>query len=396
MFVRKPRLARLVLEPTFAAICIHVGFTAPEVWRRGVAFGLLGALLAVSFSGVADEPPMFGWARWVLGVGLIVVTGGIESPVLPFMLITVLAGPSLVGPRQALALLGLSVGLVGVLALLHIGAHDHVMMRAVCMTLLLLGACAVGFSIREASGLMMRSSLEARDELLRNYGDRLRELTRLQGALAHELKNPLASIKGLAGLIQLEPERAPERLAVLRQEVARMQHTIDEFLSFSRPLTPLRAETTDARTLVAHVVQLHERLAAEKEIRLDMSQAAPIALRGDPRKMKQILMNLVLNAIEASDAGGTIEVAAARAGQEVRLAVLDRGPGLSDDLLERAVEPGVTTKEHGSGLGLTIARSLAEQHGGSLHLCNRDGGGLSAEVRLPLECPRGNSERELA
>src|SRR5262249_38691580 len=129
---------------------------------------------------------------------------------------------------------------------------------------------------------------------------------------------------------------------------------------------------------------------------LDASQADCVEVVGDSRKVKQILMNLLRNAIEASEPGGTIELTARRNGHRVVLGVLDRGPGLSAELLDRAGEAGVTTKEEASGLGLTIVRALAEQHGGSLALRNRDGGGLAAEVDLPLCCPRGGCDERLA
>jgi signal transduction histidine kinase len=100
-----------------------------------------------------------------------------------------------------------------------------------------------------------------------------------------------------------------------------------------------------------------------------------------------MLINLMLNAIEASPPGTTIEVMATRDRERVRISVLDRGPGLDGDMLSRAPELGVSTKPDGLGLGLTIARLLARQHCGTLELRNRDGGGLVAEIQLPLVSP---------
>jgi len=129
---------------------------------------------------------------------------------------------------------------------------------------------------------------------------------------------------------------------------------------------------------------------------LDMRYAHSVELLGDPHKVKTMLMNLVRNAIEASPPGGTVEVMAKSDEQRVRLAVLDRGPGLCEELLTRAMEPGVTTKPDGSGMGLSIVRALAEQHAGTLKLCNRDGGGLVAEIELPRLCPDEICRRKLA
>ena len=175
-----------------------------------------------------------------------------------------------------------------------------------------------------------------------------------------------------------------------------MQGILDEFLDFSRPLTPLQTEPTNLRTLIGDVVTLHEGMARQKRLTFDLAGVETVEVHSDPRKVKQILINLVLNAIEASTVGGTIALQARCERGAAQLSVLDEGPGLSEALLERAVEPGVTTKEKGAGLGLTIVRALAEQHGGSFRLRNRDEGGAAAEVELPVRCPKGCFDRQLA
>jgi signal transduction histidine kinase len=212
----------------------------------------------------------------------------------------------------------------------------------------------------------------------------LQELNRLQETLADELKNPLACIKGLTGLMRLEPVDLAQRLEVVQAEVRRMERVLDEHLSFVRPLTPLVAEATDLGAMVATVARLHEGMAWQKQVRLDITQAQRVELHADRHKLRQMLVNLVLNAVEASPPGATVGVMVRREGGRARIAVLDRGPGLNAELLARACEAGVTTKDERAGLGLTIVRMLAEQHGGALRLRNRDGGGLVAEVELPL------------
>ena len=109
-----------------------------------------------------------------------------------------------------------------------------------------------------------------------------------------------------------------------------------------------------------------------------------LEVRCDPRKTKQILVNLVQNALEATPDGGEVRVALGRQNGFATVQVMDTGCGLSSAIGDRAFEAGVTSKAAGSGLGLTIARTLAEQHGGRLRLSNRDGGGCIAEVLLPL------------
>ena len=395
MFSRKSWLAMVIFEPTFAGLALWVLCTSHDAWRSGVAIGLLVALVPINHFIPKRHSKLMVPLRWMLGVALIAITGGPLSPMLPYLLMSVVSFPSLMGRPPAIAMLVVSIAVVWLTTLFG-PHHTDALIHAACMTTLLLGSLVVGWWIREASDVMLRSSLEVRDELLKNHADRLRELTKLQEQLAHELKNPLASIKGLTGLMQLEPARAAERLDVLRREVSRMQKIVEEMLDFSRPLTPVAAETTDVRSIVAAVMRMHEGLAGQKQLSLDMRYAHSVELLGDPHKVKTMLMNLVRNAIEASPPGGTVEVMAKSDEQRVRLAVLDRGPGLCEELLTRAMEPGVTTKPDGSGMGLSIVRALAEQHAGTLKLCNRDGGGLVAEIELPRLCPDEICRRKLA
>jgi two-component system, NtrC family, sensor histidine kinase HydH len=165
-------------------------------------------------------------------------------------------------------------------------------------------------------------------------------------------------------------------------EAARMQKILEEFLNISRPLSPLVLQTIDAVGLSGEVVGLFEGLGRERQLLIALS-GQPAELRCDPRKIKQLLINLIQNAVEASSSDGEVDVVveARRDGAAIR--VLDRGHGLSGAVPDRVFLPGVTPKPHGSGLGLTIARSIAEQHGGRLTLSAREGGGRVAELIVP-------------
>jgi signal transduction histidine kinase len=192
-------------------------------------------------------------------------------------------------------------------------------------------------------------------------------------------------VKGLAALLgqQLPEGKGAERLAVLRGEVDRMQVVLEEFLNFSRPLAPLTVEPVRLRALCAEVVALHEGVARARGVPLEL-EGDEAEVRCDARKVRQVLINLVQNALDASPRGSSVALRCEAGPAGATLRVEDRGPGLEPAILRRLFEPGATTKPQGNGLGLTVARSLARQHGGELVLGPREGGGCAAVVTLPL------------
>jgi two-component system, NtrC family, sensor histidine kinase HydH len=245
-------------------------------------------------------------------------------------------------------------------------------------------ASGAGGAIRWSFERIVRRALAAQQESLEAHAQRAQELTAMSAEIAHELKNPLASVKGLANLLaSTAPEgKVSERLAVLRREVDRMQAILDEFLNFSRPLVPLALGQVELGALCRETAALHEGLARERDVELRV-RADGVSARCDPRKVKQILMNLVQNALDASPRGAAVEIAAEAGPDGARVRVLDRGAGVEASIEGALFSPGATTKPSGSGLGLTIARALAQQHGGDLALARREGGGTVAELRLP-------------
>jgi signal transduction histidine kinase len=381
MFARRKLLAMLMFEPMLAAVALYTAVTAKAAWLRDVSIGQLVALALIN---------AFWWRRpvrdatairWAFTLSIIATTGGATSPLLPLLVVLVVATPSIAGRRQSLILTAVSIAALWPVALLA----GHGYLAATCASAVLFGGYQTGVWICQTSDETLCASLEAREEALHTHRERFAELAKLQEAVANDLKNPLTSIKGLAGLAELDPSRAAERLAMLQKEVCRMQLILEDHLSFARPLTPLVVERVDVYAVVVWVVWLHATMAREKLVSFALSNVERVEIAGDARKLRQMLMHLVVNAIEASSRGGTIELAVRRDGDRVRIDVLDGGPGIDPSLLECACDPGVTTKEKRPGLGLTIVRALAEQHGGTLLLRNREGGGMAAEVNLPAD-----------
>jgi signal transduction histidine kinase len=402
---------RLAVLPLGVMALLWVAFTEASVWRRILLVGL--AVLVPSFSAVevarhrrqglprAAVPLNLMFAALVQAAATF-ATGGLTSPVL-FGMFPIAMAAALTLRRCTPIVLLFQIVAVWFMAWLEAGGviadfnlrvlgggarsgwndmHLYSNATFACVALVLIHV--VGRATRSTFENMIRRTLVAQQDALRTHADATREMATLSGEIAHELKNPLASIKGLAGLLAQDAQgKAAERLGVLRHEVARMQGILGEFLDFSRPLSPLAPEQVDLHALSLEVTALHEGLAVERGLRLTVD-GANVRVACDRRKIKQVLLNLVQNAFEASPAGTSVEIECAPLddGGAV-LRVLDRGPGLPAALADRVFEPGVTSKPQGSGLGLTIARALARQHQGTLELGHREGGGCVAELRLP-------------
>ncbi len=350
-----------------------------------------------------------------LSVCIIVATGGILSPALPMLIVFCLFIGSIM-PKQATppfvgGVLALVWGLAWVATQRFLPGYIPaifggdalvpqsgvlVYSQAAAFSLFIMWAVFGSNRFQVVFLSAVQKALDARDEALQSHTEHAAALTALSGEIAHELKNPLASVKGLATLIGRDLEGKPaERLVVLQREVGRMEEILEGFLNFSRPLVPLHQEEQPLRHLCDSVVALHEGLAQERAVTLKVMEAEAVHAWCDARKLKQVLINLVQNALDASPAGGTVELVLL-GGRESRVEVRDRGPGLPESVRKRLFEPGVTTKARGSGLGLALARGLVRQHGGELTLEGREGGGCVAALTLPARRPVATTEEEAA
>ncbi|MFO0969207.1 MAG: ATP-binding protein [Gemmataceae bacterium] len=221
--------------------------------------------------------------------------------------------------------------------------------------------------------------------------EQLAKVGQLAASAAHELRNPLTSIKLL---IQSNREKAeaaalPVRhLTLIEQEIRRMERYLQMFMDFARPPRP-KFRRVSLGDIASQALALLEPRARKQEVRIDyVPPEPPIYLQADGDMLQQIFVNLALNAIEAMTEGGRLEVRMrdATAGW-VEVEVLDSGPGLSAEGLQRLFEPFYTTKETGSGLGLVVSRRIAQNHQGMLEAFNRPEGGARFVLRLPVDPP---------
>jgi two-component system sensor histidine kinase HydH len=410
---------RYVAPPIFFGALLAVSVADGAAWRLValssiVAFGAAWIVAErVRFRRVGPTPRDLprNLVMMVAGHGVVAfVTGGLDSPFVFGLLPMTILVSLFSSVRLGRALAAAQIAGVLVMAAARLGglaprlvpspfgggvqaAHDASRTIAIALvaSFLVLMCRRIGLIVRATFEENVERTVAARDEALHGYDEQMRVLTTLTAEIAHELKNPLASVKGLSGLLARDLQGKPaERMTVLRREVDRMQAILEEFLNFSRPLVPLSLERVDLSELSAEVVELHEGSVGERRVTLARS-AEPASVECDPRKVKQILVNLLQNAIHASPAGGEIVVEVRRDAEGAEVAVRDRGPGLAPEIAASAFDPGVTTKKDGFGLGLTVARALARQHQGDLALRAAEGGGCEALLRLP-RTPRAQEE----
>jgi signal transduction histidine kinase len=225
----------------------------------------------------------------------------------------------------------------------------------------------------------------------------LAAMGRLAAGLAHELRNPLTSMKMLVQPSDEEPEGVHldgRDLNILREEIDRLERTIQTFLDYARPprlekrvvvLPDVLRQTVDFVSRPAR--QLGITLQAELPDRL-------VEMEADVGQIRQVLLNLLLNAIDAAPTGTTVvvrleyELADSVELSEdcgwIKISVIDDGPGLPAELADRIFEPFVSTKEAGTGLGLSICKRIVEEHDGKIWAANRAGGGAIVGFRLPI------------
>jgi len=334
-----------------------------------------------------------------IGVAVaIAVTGGLDSPMVPMMPAPVLLAWTTYGPvRETQATIVLFLISLAVMPLLP-GHWTHVDYSPVAHQALIAWAlfASVAATSAQIGALFagLRRSARSLDCVRRGVLDdaasRRRGLEVLGTKLAHELKNPLAAIKSL---LQLESgierdERSKRRLEVVRSEVARMEAILRDYLSFSRPLDDLSRAEIDVAALVEEVTTVLAGRADAAGIKLG-HRGRTARIHADARQLREALLNLVSNALEATPRGGTVEVLHELDGELVRIAIADSGIGMTAQVAERIGTPFFTTREHGTGLGVVLARAAIVQHGGTLDFAGRPEGGTIARIALPREDAHG-------
>jgi two-component system sensor histidine kinase HydH len=217
---------------------------------------------------------------------------------------------------------------------------------------------------------------------------RLASLGRLAAGVAHEIRNPLSSIKGFATYFKERYRDNPDdqkTSEIMIQEVDRLNRVITQLLEFARPPV-IQKKRASLQSLIQHSLKMIERQASAKEIQVFSHLPSDVKeVDLDPDGINQVLLNLYLNAVEAMDQGGTLSVSLSmdEGSPWVKIIVSDTGTGIGKEDLEHIFDPYFTTKQTGTGLGLAIVHKIVEAHGGEVRAESEIGRGTTVSVLLP-------------
>jgi signal transduction histidine kinase len=241
--------------------------------------------------------------------------------------------------------------------------------------------------IRENESNLARNLLElkqARAKLLEE--ETLAAVGRLSSAIAHEIRNPVAMISSsltMARRCSEDAQQREEMCEIAAREAQRLEKLTTDFLSYARPRRPETSPTVVLDTLeyVASVCRAH---AVDRQVAIEVEAPEPLEAELDPAQIQQALLNLVMNAVEASPRGGKVRLKSDWDGfSEVKVWVTNSGAQIPETVLSRIFEPFFTTKARGTGLGLAIARNIARAHGGDLSISSNQPDNICFCLRLP-------------
>jgi two-component system sensor histidine kinase HydH len=247
------------------------------------------------------------------------------------------------------------------------------------------------FAIAVLVGVLVERELEARRKqqeakLQMERSQKLSLVGQLAAGVAHEIKNPLASIKGAADILTDDDTSRGDReefKEILRNEIRRIDATVAEFLEFAR-LRETKLERLDLTGTLRATLRQIEAHAKREGLSIEADLQEDVVIDGDREKLHQMALNLMLNAMQASQAGDTIHVSLIdRDIDGARLTIADRGAGIDDAALDHVFEPFFTTRSSGSGLGLAVVKDIVDNHAGQIAIESTVGRGTTVTVTLP-------------
>lgn len=250
-----------------------------------------------------------------------------------------------------------------------------------CVALTLLGAGVIGLVDAQTRVATALDSL--REDAITRFEKHALDVDRLSAHVAHEIKNPLTAVRGLVQLVHRKTteEREAARLEVVEREVDRALQTLDGYLRFAKPMAELEKREVSVASLFSEVSELVEGRARLRGVEITWNAGTEV-IEADPRRIRDALLNLVLNAITATSSGGTAKLLVESHAGRTTLVIEDSGRGMSEEELASAGELLVSHSSDGHGLGVAIARGIIEAHGGRLLFESELGRGTVVRVEF--------------
>ena len=225
------------------------------------------------------------------------------------------------------------------------------------------------------------------EEQLRR-AEKLSTLGEMAAVLAHEIRNPLGSIRGTAEILKDDYKPGDpkhEFIEIQIKETERLNRVVEDFLHMARP-QPADLQPCQVQDELDTIVTLVSNDARDRKIKLELQPTPfPVIVRADGEKLRQAFLNIIINSLQATPPGGSVTIFTAVVQEDLcEIRFRDTGPGIDAAAMERIFEPFFTTKQNGTGLGLAITRKIIESHGGTLMVESEQGKGTTVTVRLPV------------
>ena len=209
----------------------------------------------------------------------------------------------------------------------------------------------------------------------------------LAAGLAHEIKNPLTSIKTFTEYLEErydDPDFRAKFKKIVGGEVERISQTVQQLLEFAKPSAP-KLQPVDIAKLMDETVELLNGELVQRHVQVSRRYDAGLPVLGDPAQLKQVFLNLMLNSLEAMNGHGELMLETGLQGSELVITIRDNGMGISPNNLSHIFEPFFTTKSTGTGLGLSVVRGIIDEHGGQIKVESQPRQGTTIKVSLPVE-----------
>lgn len=273
-----------------------------------------------------------------------------------------------------------SIGLIGKYAFTGFVIHDTVVLTPIVVMLILL---AIAFIILIRFSSYVNSLKSVYEELRHN--ERLALIGQMAAAIGHEIRNPLSSLKGF---IQLQKESYPDtndHYHIMIDEIDRINLIVNDLLYLGKP-QKIKFEKANIKEIIEYTLSITNQQAEKQGIKIEVSMDDPLLYFDcDDKKLTQVFINLIKNAIEAMGSGGTIKVAVNVHNQEIlHVSIVDEGHGMDKGIINTIGEPFFTTKKDGTGLGLMVSNQIIKDHNGQLKFESNPGKGTKATVLIPI------------